>query len=140
MRRYPSCLISCSQPGPDGGTRAAVGRQGSIKPAGVGWIRDRVQVLKYPALAEKNEDYRWRGQPLFPKHKSKEFLLTRKNLMTIGAWEALYQQNPIIVGGGIFPIEKFRTLPVLDRSMIQASVRAIDKAGPRTAAPSPPAF
>ena len=90
---------------------------------------DKVQVLKYPAFAEKNEDYRWKGEPLFPRHKSAEFLQTRKKLMTLGAWEALYQQNPIIVGGGIFPIENFKTISVMDRSMIQASVRAVDKAG-----------
>lgn len=33
------------------------------------------------------------------------------------------------VGGGIFPVEKLQTIPIMDRTQIQASVRAIDKAG-----------
>ena len=28
--------------------------------------------------------------------------------MTVASWEAVYQQNPIIVGGGDIPIEKLR--------------------------------
>jgi hypothetical protein len=34
MRRYPSCLISCTQSGPDGGCGALVGRHGAMKPVG----------------------------------------------------------------------------------------------------------
>ena len=41
--------------------------------------------------------------------KSMEFLLERRKLYTESSWEALYQQNPFIVGGGIFPIEKLTT-------------------------------
>ena len=37
-----------------------------------------------------------------------EFLLERRKLYTESSWEALYQQNPFIVGGGIFPIEKLQ--------------------------------
>jgi hypothetical protein len=33
MMRKPSCLISCSQSGPDGGALAGDGRHGSMKPA-----------------------------------------------------------------------------------------------------------
>ena len=51
--------------------------------------------------------------------------------MPQGAWEALYQQNPIIVGGGIFPIDKLRVIPVLDRSLIQASDRLCLRANKR---------
>ena len=32
---------------------------------------------------------------------------TRRD-MTVASWEAVYQQNPIIVGGGDIPIEKLR--------------------------------
>ena len=32
ISRYPSCLISWTQSGPDGGRSAAEGRQGSMKP------------------------------------------------------------------------------------------------------------
>ena len=37
------------------------------------------------------------------------------------------QQNPIVVGGGIFPVEKLRIIRVFDRSKIKKSIRAWDK-------------
>ena len=58
-----------------------------------------VRVLKYPAIATKDEKYRNVGEPLFPQHKSLEFLLERKKLMASSSWESLYQQNPIAEGG-----------------------------------------
>jgi hypothetical protein len=45
--RRASCLISCSQPGPEGGTRAAVGRQGTTKPEGVGRIRGSTDMPRH---------------------------------------------------------------------------------------------
>jgi predicted phage terminase large subunit-like protein len=53
--------------------------------------------------------------------------------MTEASWEAEYQQNPIIAGGGQIPIvEKLRYLPSWQRGNnkdIKRSVRYIDKAG-----------
>ena len=89
----------------------------------------RVTVVRFPALAEQREMYRDVAEPLFPELKSLEFLLERKKLYTQASWEALYQQNPFIVGGGIFPIDKLVTWPILDRSKILKSVRYWDKAG-----------
>lgn len=63
---------------------------------------DRVQVLRYPAIAENDETHRKAGEPLFPEHKSLEFLLQRKSDMHAANFEALYQQNPIVLGGDIF--------------------------------------
>jgi predicted phage terminase large subunit-like protein len=40
----------------------------------------------------------------------------------------LFQQSPIVVGGGELPIEKLKVLPSFDRSMIVATVRYWDKA------------
>ena len=31
-------------------------------------------------------------------------------VLTMAGWESLYQQNPIVVGGGLFPIEKFTSM------------------------------
>jgi predicted phage terminase large subunit-like protein len=97
---------------------------------------DRVRVVKFPAIATHDEIgsrgkiVRRAGEALFPELKSLEFLHDRRKLYTQGSWEALYQQNPIIVGGGIFPIEKLRVLSsMIDRSKILRSVRYIDKAG-----------
>ena len=85
------------------------------------------KILRYMAIATEDEIYRKKGEALFPAHKSLEFLMERKKLLTEASWEALYQQNPIIVGGGIFPIDKLRVLPTFDRSKIKHSVRAWDK-------------
>ena len=41
------------------------------------------------------------GEALFPDHKSIEFLLKQKERMPLSSWEALYQQNPLIIGGEI---------------------------------------
>lgn len=60
-----------------------------------------VKVLKFPAIAVRDEEFRKAGEALFPEHKSLEFLLERKKVMLTSSWEALYQQNPIIMGGEI---------------------------------------
>ena len=110
---------------------------------------DELRVLRYSALAETTS-WRWRkvltvgedgrcrfgwkeqlvrkGDPLFPEHKPLPFLNERRELLPQASWEALYQQHPIIVGGGQLPIEKLRTLPYFDRSKVGASVRYWDKA------------
>lgn len=62
-----------------------------------------IKVVSYPAIATQDEQYRKKGEALFPELKSLEFLLERKAVMPIGNWEALYQQNPFVQGG-----EKFK--------------------------------
>jgi hypothetical protein len=49
--------------------------------------------------------------------------------MSEASWQAEYQQEPYLVGGGMFPIEKLHIIPVFDRGLIEASVLAVDKAG-----------
>lgn len=61
-----------------------------------------VQRIRYPALAEQDERHRKAGEPLFPEHKSLEFIQQRRAAMTAANFEALYQQNPIIAGGNLF--------------------------------------
>jgi predicted phage terminase large subunit-like protein len=89
-----------------------------------------VKVLKYPAMATSNvklieSDPRVPGsnEPLFPEHKSFEFLEMRRKAMATSSWESLYQQNPIQVGGEIikgqwFP--RYRVLPPIKYRMIFA--------------------
>jgi hypothetical protein len=60
--------------------------------------------------------------------KSLAFLNERRKMMTRASFEALYQQSPIVVGGGMFPIEMFKPIQRLNRSLIKKSVRYIDKA------------
>lgn len=70
-----------------------------------------LRVLKYKAIAEQDEYSlsgklkRRAGEPLFPEHKSLEFLLERKAAMSEGNWLALYQQSPTIMGGNLFKTE-----------------------------------
>ncbi|GHU03543.1 hypothetical protein FACS1894158_02180 [Betaproteobacteria bacterium] len=71
---------------------------------------DEVKVLTYPALATRDEPHRRIGEPLFPEHKSLEFLLERKKAMTASHWEALYQQAPTVVEGELFKPEKLVTI------------------------------
>jgi predicted phage terminase large subunit-like protein len=86
-----------------------------------------VKVLRYPAIAEQDEQHRRAGEALFPQHKPLDILYERRKTLTKASWEALYQQNPLIVGGGIFPINKLVVLSTFDRSKIKYSVRAWDK-------------
>jgi predicted phage terminase large subunit-like protein len=92
-------------------------------------IHDDIRVLRYPAIAEMDELHRRKGEALFPEHKPLDLLLERRKLLTQPSWESMYQQHPIVVGGGQFPIEKMRVLPVFDRSKITHTIRYYDKAG-----------
>lgn len=87
-------------------------------------------VLEYPAIATEDGEFRKKGEALFPEFKTLDFLMKRKELYTQASWESLYQQNPIVVGGGMFKIEK---LKYMDRrpqnDEIQRAVRYWDKAG-----------
>jgi predicted phage terminase large subunit-like protein len=88
-----------------------------------------LRTLAFPAIAENDEQFRRKGEALFPELKPLDFLLERKRIMSMASWEAEYQQHPIIVGGGILPIDQLRTLSVFDRTQIAQAVRAWDKAG-----------
>lgn len=89
-----------------------------------------IKILRYPALAEEDEEKRKAGDPLFPELKSLDFLRNRKASMTNAGWQSVYQQSPIIAGGGIFPIEKFDIIPVMPgKEHVRAAVRYWDKAG-----------
>lgn len=77
----------------------------------IGRLRDLykdLQVLSYKAIAEVDEKNRKAGEALFPAHKSIEFLLERKKLMSSLSWESLYQSNPIINTGTLFKQSYFK--------------------------------
>jgi predicted phage terminase large subunit-like protein len=88
-----------------------------------------VRVLRYTAIAEENTDQRKKGDALFPQFKPIDFLLERKKIMSQASFEAEYQQHPIIMGGGVIPIEKIKVVSPWPAQKIVASVRYIDKAG-----------
>jgi len=89
---------------------------------------DRVRVLRFPAIAEHDEPFRRKGGALFPEMKSLQFLAEQRATLSDASWEALYQQSPYLVGGGIFPIERFQLVPSIDKSKVSKTVRYIDKA------------
>ena len=106
-------------------------------------------VLRYPALAETTS-WRWarilivgddgrcrfgvekqlvrKGEALFAEHKPLSFLEERRKVMTQASWEALYQQHPIIVGGGSDSDRSVRCRAQWDRTGIKRTVRYVDKA------------
>jgi len=96
------------------------------------------KILRYPAVAEEDEKNRHKGEALFPEHKSLPFLMERRKAMSQASWESEYQQNPIPVGGGMFPIEKFQSSPqsILVRSSAPFAIGT--RRARRTAARSPP--
>jgi predicted phage terminase large subunit-like protein len=76
-----------------------------------------VEVMSYPAIATEDEDYRKKGESLFPELKNLEFLEERRALMYPPYWEALYQQNPIVAEGELFKpgaLQTLDALPVMD--------------------------
>ncbi len=84
---------------------------------------DEVRVVSYPAIAVRNEEHRKVGEPLFPEHKSLAFLLERKAAMASVNWEALYQQNPQIVGGEIIKGEhlgRYKQPPIIKQRYVYA--------------------
>ena len=89
------------------------------------------KIFRYSAIAEEDERNRSKGEALFPEHKSLSFLLERKKAMTQASWESEYQQNPIVVGGGIFPIEKLRIVRYLDRAQIKRACGTSTRRGPQ---------
>lgn len=94
----------------------------------------KARVLKFSAIAtDTSEDvklgYRKPGDALFPEYKSMAFLQEQKKGMSQAGWESVYQQSPIIVGGGMFPIENFKIVSQLPpKDEIMKSVRFWDKA------------
>lgn len=92
-----------------------VGRLRNIDPS--------IRVVSYKAIAENDEENRKAGEPLFPEHKSLQFLLERKSKMPTENWQALYQQNPVVKGGNMFKLEwwkYYRELPRLQWRAIYA--------------------
>ena len=94
------------------------------------WIEafPNTKVLRYPAVAERDETYRKKGGALFPRLKPIEFLNERRKVLTQSGWQSIYQQSPIAAGGDMFPTERFNVIASVDRREIKRSVRYVDKA------------
>ncbi len=69
---------------------------------------DKWKVIKYPALAEKDEEHRKEGEPLHPERFPLEKLEAIKIAVGSQVWASLYQQNPSPLEGGIIKKEWIR--------------------------------
>jgi predicted phage terminase large subunit-like protein len=77
----------------------------------VGRLKEKIKdlrVISYKAIANEDEAHRKEGEPLFPEHKTLDFLMERKGLLAEHNWESLYQQNPMIPSGNLFNIGNFK--------------------------------
>lgn len=70
-----------------------------------------VNVITYKAIATDDEKHRTIGEPLFPEHKSLEFLERIRAVMSPSSFESLYQQSPTLADGNMF---KPDMMPVVD--------------------------
>ncbi len=56
---------------------------------------DKWEVVRFPAIADADEQFRKKGEPLWPEKFPIEVLENIKNNQTVLEWQALYQQNPL---------------------------------------------
>lgn len=68
---------------------------------------DQFEIVKYPAIAEEDEQYRLKGQALHPERYPLEQLLRIKKTIGPRHWSALYQQDPVGDEGAFFNREMF---------------------------------
>lgn len=63
---------------------------------------DQFEIVKYPAIAEEDEEFRLEGEALHPARYDLEALLKIKRTLGTNYWSALYQQAPISEEGAYF--------------------------------------
>ena len=69
---------------------------------------DSWEVIKYPAIAEDDEKYRKKYEPLHPARYDAEALLRIQKAVGPRDWSALYQQNPVADEGDYFKVGMFK--------------------------------
>lgn len=68
---------------------------------------DQFEIVKYPAIAEEDEQYRKKGEALHSDRYTLEQLMKIKRTIGLQWWSALYQQNPVPADGAYFTREMF---------------------------------
>lgn len=66
---------------------------------------DKFEIIRYPAEAEEDEEYRLKGEALHPERYTIEQLHKIKKTIGLRFWAALYQQSPIVEEGAYFTKE-----------------------------------
>lgn len=85
-------------------------------------------VIDYPAIAEKDEKHRKKGEPLHPERFSLARLIKIMKAIGSRAWNALYQGKPTSVEGEIFKTEMIGIIDAVPAGVIIRKVRAWDLA------------
>lgn len=67
---------------------------------------DEFEIVRYPAIAIVDEDYRRLGEALHPDRYDERAYARIRRAVGPRVWSALYQQNPVEDEGGYFDIEQ----------------------------------
>lgn len=81
---------------------------------------DRWRVVKFPAIAEDDEEFRMVGEPLHPERFPLDRLEGIKKAVGSHTWNALYQQRPSSKGGGIIKGNWFGRYKIPPRIRLKA--------------------
>lgn len=68
---------------------------------------DQFEIIKYPAVAEEDEEFRVKGEALHPDRYTLEALMKIKRTIGPRYWSALYQQDPVPEEGAYFTKDMF---------------------------------
>jgi predicted phage terminase large subunit-like protein len=68
---------------------------------------DQFEIVKYPAIAEEDEEFRAKGDPLHEARYNLNALLRIKRTLGDRYWSALYQQAPVSEEGAYFTKDMF---------------------------------
>ena len=90
---------------------------------GDNWI-----IIDYPAIAEKDEKHRKKGEALHPARYPLARLLQIMKASGTRAWNALYQGRPTSVEGDVFKTEMLQVIDAIPAGVIIKQVRAWDLA------------
>lgn len=89
---------------------------------------DQWEVIDYPAITEKDEKHRKKGEALHPERFPIERLKKIKQAVGGRSWNALYQGRPTSAVGGVFKTEMLQKVDALPAGVITRKVRAWDLA------------
>jgi hypothetical protein len=89
----------------------------------------KLRQVNFSAIAEHDERYRRKGEPLFPALKSLSFLMERKQVMMEASWQAEYMGHPFLTSGGMFPIEKFRVMTIKGNGLSPVQTEMVGRCG-----------
>ncbi len=85
------------------------------------WVR-----LRFPAIAEKDEEHRKKGEALWESRFPLPLLHKKKNTLGTQMWSALYQQDPVRAMGATFRKETFQYFAMSDFERVHEPLRKSD--------------